>query len=169
MRQEILGFIAGKYGIGIINLWVIFISINIIITMIPMLFNSIDNIEDLEDMIDVLAVIFVAYGVALEERDSLMSIFQLYPDKFSRIQEFIDHVCHQYGLSLLLMGLFMELAVQLVKVPNRIVNTNGIEWLIFSVASIFIMASTIMMCRLSYLILRPVVPDDERPLPLSNE
>jgi hypothetical protein len=168
-REKVLNFLAGWYGISLINAWVIFVSGNIIVKMIPMLFQTTQNVTELEEMVDGIATIFVAYGVALEERSSLMHIFHLYPARFSPRQEFTDHICHSYGLSLLLLGLFMELAVQLVKIPDRVINTQGIEWLMFSIALAFIVASTYMICRLSWFLLRPQLRETGQSLNTSVE
>ena len=163
-KEKVLSFLTGWYGINLINAWVIFVSGNIIVKMIPMLFHTANNVPELEEMVDGIATIFVAYGVALEERGSLMHIFHLYPALVSPRQDFTDHICHSYGLSLLLLGLFMELAVQLVKIPDRVINTQGIEWLMFSIALAFIMGSTYMICRLSWFLLRPQLEETEQSL-----
>ncbi len=67
-KEKVLGFLTGWYGISLINAWVVFVSANIIAKMIPMLCNTANNIQELEEMVDGIATIFVAYGVALEER-----------------------------------------------------------------------------------------------------
>ena len=132
-----------------------FVSGNIIVKMIPMLFHTANNVPEFWRKWWMESPQFLSPTALLEERGSLMHIFHLYPALVSPRQDFTDHICHSYGLSLLLLGLFMELAVQLVKIPDRVINTQGIEWLMFSIAFVFIMGSTYMICRLSWFLLRP--------------
>ena len=135
---------------------------NVIITMITLsslfhaykLFHAPGNdFNQIEDLLDGISVIFVAYGVALEERDSLMSFFGLYPRYLSDIEEATDHLSHFYGLCILLLGLFTEVVVEVVKIPNTFFNTEGAEGLLFIIGFVFLCLGSILLLRLSYLLI----------------
>ena len=96
----------------------------------------------------------MAYGVALEERDSLMKFFKLYPRYWTEVEEATDHFSHFYGLCILLLGLFMEVSVEVVKIPNTILNTEGIEGVVFGVGFLFLILASVLLLRLSYVLLR---------------
>lgn len=112
------------------------------------------NVEAIEDLLEGIATIFVAYGVALEERDTLMKVFKLYPAFESPAQAATDKLCHFYGLSYLLIGLFMEVIIETVKLPYRFFHTPVAEETIFIVGFLFCGAAIILLLRNSLLLLK---------------
>ncbi len=74
-----------------------------------------------------IGVILIGWGVALEERQSLRELFHLAGGADEERQMAIDHDCHGVGVGALLLGLFSEVAIECIKLPNRVVNTSGIE------------------------------------------
>jgi hypothetical protein len=70
------------------------------------------------EVLEGLGTILVALGVALEERETLMKFLGLYPEGLTARQACVDHHCHGYGLILLLLGLFVEVLVYVVRMPN---------------------------------------------------
>ena len=101
--------------------------------------NHLDG-KELEQVIEGMAVLSIAYGVALESREDIMAIFGLYPALETDTERRIDQVCKDYGIGLLLFGLFMEIPVQAVKVPDHIFITAGVEVQTLMVAIPFIFA-----------------------------
>ena len=143
-----------RWFIGAINILILVVILSTLHEAIRLLTNLTNDFNKIEDLLDGIGMIFVAYGVALEERDTLMKFFGQYPKYYNECENRADHNCHFYGLLLLLMGLFMEVSVELVKLPNQIFNTDGIEWLIFTIGFIFCAGSAIILFRLTYLLLR---------------
>lgn len=101
------------------------------------------DLQELEKIIEGMAVLAIAYGVALESREDLQEIFGLYPRYESGTERRIDQVCHDYGIGFLLFGLFMEIPNQMVKIPDYIFNTHGIELRILLLAVPFVLATLI--------------------------
>ncbi|MFH1136756.1 MAG: hypothetical protein V1816_11815 [Pseudomonadota bacterium] len=130
-------FFTHRYTLAFINLVLLVILSNCLWEAFSYLTDAIDNAGEIEDVLDGLGAIFVAYGVALEERETLMRIFRLYPRLQNRLEEAVDHVCHVSGLLLLIVGLFMEVTVEAVKLPNRILNTQGVEGWVFGTGFFF--------------------------------
>jgi hypothetical protein len=110
--------------------------------MAPMLFDAGNYIHALDDICDANGTILIAYGVVLEERESIMRILGVCA---GNIDCKIDGLCHDLGVELLVIGLFMEVVVQLIKIPNTIVNTDGIEWLLFIFGSVFAVTSACLI------------------------
>jgi hypothetical protein len=119
-----------------------------------LLFNPTNDFDQIEGILDGISVIFVAYVVALEERDSLMKFFEIYPRYWNEVEEATDHFSHFYGLCILLLGLFMEVSVEVVKIPNSILNTEGIEGVVFGVGFLFLILASVLLLRVSYVLLR---------------
>ncbi len=72
MRDKALLFLTGRNGILFFNVLILALSIFSLWITAPMLLNAVDNIADLENVSESLGVILIAYGVAIEERHSLM-------------------------------------------------------------------------------------------------
>ena len=84
-----------------------------------------------------IGVIMIGWGVALEERKAFRDVFKV-PDDPGHVQEHIDHSCHYYGLGQLVLGLFAEICVEAIKLPDRIINTSRIEPLVLGLSLLLI-------------------------------
>ena len=155
MRDRILLAMTSRVFLSLINLVIIWSGVNSILDMIPTLSNASNDMVILENIAEGYATILIAYGVAAEERSTLMEFLKLYPVYRTPVQVATDHVCHHYGLFLLLLGLFVELCSELVKLPNAIVNTQGIESLMFGVAAALTAVSIGTIFRFTWLIAVP--------------
>ena len=106
----------------------------------------------MEEIIAGLAAILVAFGVALEERETLLKFVGLYPDGLTPQQGRMDHHCHGHGLSLLLLGLFSEVAVYLIRMPD--INTLDFDMVLIALGAVLNLAGGGMLIRLSWLLWR---------------
>jgi hypothetical protein len=120
-----------------------------------MIFNTEGNMMALEDISEYIGVILIGYGVAVEERQSFMRIFKLYPAFECTLQDKVDHLCHEYGLCYLLLGLFMEMCVACIKIPNAIIDTTNIEPIVFAGSAAFLIWNTFLMLRHCWFLARP--------------
>lgn len=155
MRERILLALTGRVSLTVINLLIVVSGVNAIIEMLPLLANFANDIDQLENITEGYGTILIAYGVATEERGTLMDFLRLYPTHRTPVQEATDHVCHHYGLMLLLLGLFIELCEEIVKLPDSVMNTQSIESLMFWVAVVLIAASAWVLLRFSWLMAFP--------------
>ena len=139
-----IGIIAMSLVLALLMLqgvWDVFDSINII-----------DQQHAMEEIIAGLAAILVAFGVALEERETLLKFVGLYPDGLTPQQGRMDHHCHGHGLSLLLLGLFSEGAVYLIRMPD--INTLDFDMVLIALGAVLNLAGGGMLIRLSWLLWR---------------
>ncbi|MBM4271049.1 MAG: hypothetical protein FJ139_02655 [Deltaproteobacteria bacterium] len=146
--------ITDRIFIVMVNLLILLIALAAVFDASKLLTNLTNDFNEVEAMLDGIGIIFVAYGVALEERETMMKMFDLYPSFLSGQQEFIDRSCHHHGLSLLLVGLVMETTVEIVKLPQRILHTEGKEGVIFGVGFFFCFIATIVLIRHCVLLIR---------------
>lgn len=107
--------------------------------------------HDMEEVLAGLAAILVAFGVATEERGTLLSFIGLYPDGQTPQQQRENHYCHGYGVSLLL-GLFVEVAVYLIRMPD--LNTVDFDPALIVLSMLLSLWGGIMLLRLSWLLWR---------------
>ncbi len=146
-RERVLLAVTGRYGVIGINVLIVLVSGLSLRVMLPLILNTVDNVKELEDIAECLGVILIGYGVAVEERQAFMRIFRLYPAFESPLQSHVDHFCHEYGLCYLLLGLFMEVCVACIKIPNAIIDTENIEDIVFAISAFFLVWNAILMLR----------------------
>jgi hypothetical protein len=103
-------------------------------------------------------VVLIAWGVALEERHSLREIFGLDVGVDEAREARIDQLCHRYGLGQLLLGLFSEMGVEFVRVPDRVINTAGIEGEVIVFSAVLLTICIVMLLTQigQMFLLRPV-------------
>jgi hypothetical protein len=151
--MKITRILTHRFALSFFNLLVLAASASTLTEAVRLLLDQINNPAEMELILDGIAIIYIALGVALEERDSLMKFFGLYPKCFSNQEEIVDRNCHFYGLLILIAGLLMEMSVELVKIPNRVLNTEGIESLVFGAGTLFGLCAVYLLIRLTYLLI----------------
>jgi hypothetical protein len=152
--MKLAKILTSRASLCVLNALILIITAASLYEAGKLLFNLTNDFNQIEEILDGMGAIFVAYGVALEERDTLMKFFKLYPQYLNDKENATDQLCHFHGLCILLLGLFMEVSVELVKIPNAIFNTEGIEGLIFGIGLIFCVAAVMILIRLCYLLIR---------------
>jgi hypothetical protein len=131
-RKPATYFILHRYGIVLFNCLLLLILASSLFDMAIMIKDPANDVDEMERTLEGVAAIYVAYGVLLEERESLLKIFRYYPRFASGQEGRTDHVCHDYGVLFLVIGLLVEVATGLVKIPDRIVNTASLETALFA-------------------------------------
>lgn len=106
----------------------------------------------LEEILEGLGTILVALGVALEERETLMKFLGVYPHGLSPLQARVDHHCHGYGLLLLLAGLFVEVCVYIIRMPN--LETVNFDPALLLLGAAFCGLGAVLLARLTWLLWR---------------
>jgi hypothetical protein len=83
--------------------------------------------HELIEVIEGLAVVLIGYGVALEERESFREMAGLIGKGHEVFEQALDKMAHHAGVWLVVLGLFSEVAIKLVEIPNTIVDTSLVE------------------------------------------
>ncbi len=147
--------LTNRYSLAVFNLLILAIIISSLRQMMPLAHNLVEDIGTFDDIADAIATILVAYGVALEERGTLMRVFGLYPRYHDIKQRVTDKLSETSGMIFLVLGLFIEVLVELLLIPNSIINTAGREWLIFLVNALFFIASAAALLFFTWQLLKP--------------
>jgi hypothetical protein len=130
--------LTARWPIVLFNLCFAWVTCKAIWIMVLDLAAGTANAAEMELIVEGTAVLCVTFGVALESRRDLMSMLGLYPALETPVQERVDQVCHDLGLTLLLLGLGMEIPVQAVRIPNHILDTSAFEVETLAVATFFL-------------------------------
>jgi hypothetical protein len=109
--------------IGIVGLLVLFpLVLGIVAAQRDLLAGK--DVEHIVEMLEGLGIILIGWGVAIEERQTLREMAHLVePADDAERQKAINHVCHSSGICMLILGLFAEIAVEAVRLPNDVLPT----------------------------------------------
>jgi hypothetical protein len=157
LRTRLLHLFVSRYTIATLNLILVYFAGTILWDFLLHLHRGHLSVDEVERIFEGLAVLSISYGVALESRQDLMPIFRLYPDHDNPTDRRIDQVCHDFGIGILLGGLFMEIPVQAVTVPDHIFFTQGLEVRVLTLATPFIGAILLAAVLLTWRLFR--LPD----------
>jgi hypothetical protein len=120
LKMKIAWIVTHRFSIIAISAFFLVISIYNIEEALLLLLDETKNVEGIDTLLNALGAIFIAYGVALEGRPILMKFFGLYPKYHTEKEETADRICEDYGLLLLIGGLLMEVAAEVVVIPSHI-------------------------------------------------
>lgn len=63
-------------------------------------------------------------------------------------------MCHEYGVAQLVLGLFAEIAVPMISLPDRIVHTVGYEHAPLTVSVALISIAALIQLRHAFVLIR---------------
>jgi len=144
--RPLFRFLVHPWLIAAFNL---FIAVILLLSFRHMYDHGMRPVEATDDIIEGLGVILIAWGVAMEERHKLREVFGLIGNDEDREQA-IDESCHRYGVGQLLFGLFAEIGVELVKIPDELFNTEGIESFVLGISALLLAAGLVLLVRQSW-------------------
>ena len=125
-----------RYTIVAISIFLLIVSSYTIFNAFMLLSDTENSMEGLDALFDGAGVIFIAYGCALEGRGILMNFLKVYPRYQNETEEAVDRLCEFYGLLLVVGGLLMEVAADIVAIPSRFINIANVEVISFAVGFI---------------------------------
>lgn len=105
------------------------------------------HLDEPTDTLEGVGVILIGWGVAIEERSSLRSIFGLAGTGEASFEAGVDLLCHASGIGLLIFGLFSEIAVVAVRLPNNIVPTEGFDDVVLYISTLFVCLSVYVLAQ----------------------
>ena len=109
-----------------------------IVTVIQDLMHSPGRLEEPMEILEGVGVVLIGWGVAVEERPSLREIFHLEGSVNAALENGIDALCHSSGIGMLIFGLFAEIAVAAVRLPNHVVPTEGFDDVVLWFSVLFV-------------------------------
>jgi hypothetical protein len=131
------------------------IAIMELIIFVPIVLSVITVLDDLMhgkldepmEILEGVGVVLIGWGVAIEERPSLREIFHLEDGPNEALEKGIDVLCHSSGIGMLIFGLFAEIAVTAVRLPNHVVPTEGFDHVVLCVSVFFVVLGTYVLVQ----------------------
>jgi len=143
--QKFVRFLMSTGGLTLFNFILLIVFTFSIFNALMLLYNSADDAVQMDSIMNAIATILVAYGVVLEERESIFKSAGIYPAAVCEKESRIDHLCHNYGIAFLVVGLFIEVTTEIVKIPCQVINFSAVEKPIFAVGMMLSVASIFML------------------------
>lgn len=100
-----------------------------------------DGIEELNDVCSSISILLIALGVIMESRDVFLRISRTAEDDW---QVRLNHMAEDFGVGLLLFGLFIEGAVIVLELPDLMFSSIGREFTVYLVALLMIIVSVLI-------------------------
>jgi hypothetical protein len=136
MNRKIAVFLLHPYLISVLNVLVLVLFYSSIKATWFYLRPE-NHFEEAVELWDGFGTILLGLGVVLEERGSLQKILGLKLGSAAHdAEKFIENVCHNYGVLLVILGVIIELFAWLVKIPNEVLDTHGIEFTMINLAAV---------------------------------
>lgn len=155
--KTVLVTLTHRWSIIITNVILVFLAIQGAWNVLDHFQNLEAFQEAIEVSLDGLGTIFVAFGVALEERETLMRFLGLYPARHTPPERYVDEQCHYHDLCILLVGLFMEVMVFLIRMPD--LDTVDFDPALLAAAAVLNVLGGVLLARLSWLLARTRLPE----------
>lgn len=158
-RNLIFAGIISRPGMIFLNLLLVFLLAFSVCHSVRYLFNTTNDAAAADDLIDAIAAMLVAYGVVLEERDTIRAMLRkkcsepegsVNDESNGDAEEKIDHYAHYCGTTLVVIGLFIEVLGEMVKIPHHIYNFKSLEDWLFGIAFVFMFMSAWAVIHFSF-------------------
>lgn len=151
-----------RYTLTLFNLLVIFMLGIALWDIVGTLMGDMKEVDEISKVTCGMGATIVSYGIVLEERQSLMRIFQCYPYYKNPTETAVDNICTDGGIVLLVIGLFVEVIQQLVEIPNDVIDTDGHEGLIFTIGCVLIVITILHLLSFCYRLIKLKSPQSEQ-------
>jgi len=151
-----------RWTLSVLNLLILVPLVLALVELFSLLWGSAwtanmhDAISQSEDLIEGVGVVLIGWGVALEERDGMAELLGSAIDLTDAREVYLSHVCHSCGLAILVLGLFAEIGMEAVKLPDHITYTNSIERWPLSVATLLLaLGAVCLIIQLARMVFPP--------------
>ncbi|OGR36058.1 MAG: hypothetical protein A2051_04840 [Desulfovibrionales bacterium GWA2_65_9] len=137
------------------------IGMNILLVLLMLqgawdILRNVQSIEEhqlaMEAILQGLSTILVAYGVVMQEREALLKFLKLYPHGLTPLQARVDHHCHGYGLSVIVVGMFVGVSVYLIRMPD--LDIVDYDPALIVLGALLCLAGGALLARLTWLLWR---------------
>ncbi len=125
-KRILLGLMS-RGGMIAFNIVTFAVAIFSAFALASLFMNPANNVKEVDDILNAIATIFVGYGVALEERETIFRIFGSAGSGVLAVEEKLNHLSHDYGLMFLVIALFVEITSEIVKIPELTMKTPYLE------------------------------------------
>jgi len=114
-----------RTGLFVINLFLLTLTLFLFYDTLVIIFGRSGTIDEIDDLTDNVATIMVAFGVLIEERHEISKLIG--SGTPAHPQDNMADIATQYGVYFIVVGLFIEVFVEAMKIPVRYFQGGVIE------------------------------------------
>jgi hypothetical protein len=141
-----LRILVSPFVIAIINLLILCLMVLSIVDVGRNIFWHAST-EELVIIMSTVSSIMIGWGVALEEREVIRRVAGLKGGPDEARQARIDGHCHSFGVAQLVLGLFADIPMAVIALPDRIINATGVEYELLWGAIVLIAVAAVVQVR----------------------
>jgi hypothetical protein len=145
MIRLLMLFVLAPFTIAVVDLLILIPLALVMIEVIYILALG-KHIQEALEVVTGIGVILIGWGVALEERHDLREIFNIHTHN-EEWQSGIDFSCKSTGIGALVFGLFAEMCIEAIKLPNHIINTEGLNEGVVALSMVFLALTAYILIR----------------------
>lgn len=141
-----LRLLISPFAIVLINLLILIPMVLSVLDLVPTIWMRGDFREPVH-IVTTVAIMMIGWGVALEERHVLREMLGMIGQADEAWQAGLDSLCHRVGVGVLVLGLFADVCVEMVDLPDRIINTEGKEHSLLAISVVLICVGSAILAR----------------------
>jgi hypothetical protein len=136
-----------RFSLIVTGLIILSISVDVLCHLYEWALTPSDDLDEMLRETEGISTLFLGIGLILKERRLLEKIF----GSESSHEDWINNISLHTGLGLILTGTAIRIAAQLIRIPNRVISTQGKEHYIFAIGLFF---GALASLQLIYLIIK---------------
>ena len=136
-----------RYSLIVTGIIILSISADVLRHLYEWALSQPDDLEEMLRETEGISMLFLGIGLLLKERRLLEKLF----DTGAGHEDWLNNLSLRSGLGLILTGTALRVATQLIRIPNRVISTQGKEQYIFAIGLLFCAVATLQVL---YLIIR---------------
>ncbi|SJZ31791.1 hypothetical protein SAMN02745126_00258 [Enhydrobacter aerosaccus] len=138
--------LVSPFAIAAINFLILFLMVLSIVDVAKSIALR-ANPDELVNIMTTVSSIMIGWGVALEEREVIRRVAGMKGRPDEKAQALIDSQCHSFGVAQLVLGLFSDIPVAMISLPDRIINATGIEYELLWMSVALIAVAAVVQIR----------------------
>ena len=136
-----------RYSLIVTGMIILSVSVDVLHHLYEWALSQPDDLEEMLRETEGVSMLFLVIGLLLKERRLLEKLFATGAGH----EDWLNNLSLRSGLGLILTGTALRVATQLIRIPNRVISTQGKEQYIFAIGLIFCAVATLQVL---YLIIR---------------
>lgn len=136
-----------RYSLIVTGMIILSVSVDVLRHLYEWALSQPDDLEEMLRETEGVSMLFLGIGLLLKERRLLEKLFATGAGH----EDWLNNLSLRSGLGLILTGTALRVATQLIRIPNRVISTQGKEQYIFAIGLIFCAVATLQVL---YLIIR---------------
>jgi hypothetical protein len=147
MKQRLANIFIHPFALSLLN----FFLLILVYSSLKLTWFHLDPTDHFHEAVELwegYGTILLGFGVILEERATLKNILKIKIDHDDPVEE----LCHDYGMFFVIFGVLIEVFAWLVKIPNEVLDTYQVEFVLLNISAVLALIGAIFQLRFGILL-----------------